>query len=239
MEDNQVAATATASDSGLSVAGLWQVFTGPSAFFERLKKNPKIIVPWIALVIVAFIVAWFTWEYGARLQIEMMEGYVERGFIPQSEVPTLESLQTQSLITILFFCILPSLLAAGLAMLVGNFMMSGKATFKQVFSVMIYGELLFWVGQLVKVPLIMAKDSLNVTFSLALLVGDRGPTDPLWVALDKIGVFYIWEWAVIGIGLAAVYGFTRAKGYWLAVLSMGLLSLLHIIITFVQNMFLG
>jgi len=239
MEENQVAATTKGSDSGLSVSGLWQVFTGPVAFFERLKKKPKVIVPWIALVIVAFIVVWFTWEYGARLQIEMMEGYVERGFVPPSQVPTLESLRVQSIVGGLVFCILPSLLAALLAKLFGGFIMGGKASFKQVFSVMIYGEFLFWVGQLVKVPLIIAKDSLNVTFSLAVLVSGRGPTDPLWVALDKIGVFYIWEWAVIGIGLAAIYGFTRNKGYVLAVLSMGLLSLFHILATFVQNMFMG
>jgi len=44
---------------------------------------------------------------------------------------------------------------------------------------------------------------------------------------------------VIGIGLAAIYGFTRNKGYVLAVLSMGLLSLFHILATFVQNMFMG
>lgn len=239
MEDNQVVAATAAPDSGLSVSGLWQVFTGPAAFFERLRKNPKIVVPWIALVIVAFVVVWFTWEYSARLQIEVTQRYVEKGFIPQSQVPTIESLKIQSIIGGLIFCILPSLVAALLAKLVGGFIMGGKATFKQVFSVMIYGEFLFWVGQLIKVPLIIAKDSLNVTFSLAVLATGSSPTDTLWVALDKIGVFYIWEWAVIGIGLAAIYGFSRTRGYATALLSMGLLAVLHIVVVFLQNMFMG
>jgi len=238
MEDNQVVAPA-ASDKGLSVSGLWEVFTGPAAFFERLRKNPKIIVPWIALTVVAVIVIALVWQYSARLQIEMMERYVDRGLIPPSQVPTLESLKMQSIIGGLIFCILPSLIAAGLAKLVGGFIMGGKATFKQVLSVMIYGEFLFWIGQLIKVPLIIAKDSINVTLSLAVLAGGSGPTDTLWVALDKIGVFYIWEWVVLGIGLAAIYGFSRTKGYATALLSMGLLSLLHVVIVFIQNMFMG
>jgi hypothetical protein len=150
-----------------------------------------------------------------------------------------ESLQVQSIIGGLLFCILPSLIAAGLAKLIGGFIMGGKASFKQIFSVMIYGEFLFWIGQLVKAPLIIAKGSVNVTFSLAVLVAGRGPTDPLWVTLDKIGVFYIWEWIVVGIGLAAVFGFSRNKGYLLSILSLGLLSLLHILSVVLQNMFVG
>lgn len=239
MEENLTPAAATASDKNLSVSGLWQVFAGPADFFEKLKKNPKIIVPWIALAIVAFLVVWFTWEYSARLQIEISQRYADRGIMPQSQVPVLEDLKMQSIIFGLIFCILPSLVAAGLAKLIGGFIMGGKASFKQVFSVMIYGEFLFFIGQLVKVPFIIAKDSLNVAFSLAVLVAQRGPTDSLWVALDKIGVFYIWEWVVIGIGLAAVFGFSRKKGYVLAILSMGLLSLFHIVSVVIQNMFLG
>ncbi len=211
---------------GLSLAGLYEVFIKPAAFFERLKNNPKVLVPYVVFGVVALAFIYGTADLIARMQFEAIQdrgGALPPGLTPESMKP------------FIYFgsilILLPPLLAGALAMFWGNFVMGGKARFKQILSVMLYGELIFALGMLLVLPMIIAKDSMLVSFSLAVLVADQGPESLAYVALSKIGVFYIWEIIVIGIGLAAVYGFPRNKGYLLSVLSMGLLSVLHVMVT--------
>jgi hypothetical protein len=127
------------------------------------------------------------------------------------------------------------LLAAALGVFWGNFVMAGKASFKQLLSTMLYGEIIFSLSALVALPMVLAKDSLRVSLSLAALVPDA-PLDSIqYVALSKIDVFIVWEIIVIGIGLSVLYGFSRNKGYLLSVLSMGMLSILHVLSTVVTK----
>jgi hypothetical protein len=102
---------------------------------------------------------------------------------------------------------------------------------------MLYGELIYAVGNLIVLPLVLAKDSLAVGLNLGILVADRGLQDPLFAALSKVDLFVIWEIIVIGIGLAIIYGFPRNKGYKLSVLSMGLLTILGVAGAAIGSMF--
>ena len=91
-----------------------------------------------------------------------------------------------------------------------------------------FAEFIYAVGFLISWPLVVAKDSLTVSFSLAVLVADRGPQDLLYVILSKISIFHIWEVIALGMGLAIMYEFPRNKGYLLSVITIGLIALLHI-----------
>ena len=91
------------------------------------------------------------------------------------------------------------LLTAALAFFWGNVVFAGKAQFRQVLSVALYAGVIFSLGILLTWPLMAAKHSVAVSYSLAALVaGD--PTSVAYVALSKIGVFYIWEFVVAAIG---------------------------------------
>ena len=101
----------------------------------------------------------------------------------------------------------------------------------EILSITLYGGVLFGICQLFLIPLIIAKGSMAVTLSLGALVVDQGIQSLTFVALSKIGLFYIWEIIVVGIGLSIFYGESRNKGYVLSVLSVGMLSIMHILIT--------
>ena len=126
------------------------------------------------------------------------------------------------------FIVLTPFITAGFAMLIGGFIMGGKAKYWQVVSVMAYAEVVYYVGGLINLPFQVLKETLTPPFSLAVLVPDLSMTDPLFLALAKIGPFYIWHVIAAGIGLSILFGFSRNKGYVLSVLSLGLLSALHI-----------
>jgi hypothetical protein len=226
--------------SGGSFKGFIDVFHQPSELFERIKHHPKILVPLLGVLILVAVFFVALGDMMIEMQLEMPQvrsGLEMQGAWPPSdEVRAVMKIQT--IIGGTLAVTLTPLLAALFAMFFGNFVMAGNARFKQIFSVMLYGTFLFAVGMLVLVPLALAKGSAMVSLSLAALVPDLGPQNVLYVALSKIGVFNIWEIIVVGIGLSIIYDMPRNKGYLLSVLSVGMLSILHIVFTAIGQLFM-
>jgi hypothetical protein len=235
--DTLSALPSTPPDRGLSVRGLWQVFVSPGEFFAKLKDQPKVIVPLVALFVLSLLLVAATWKYSAQLQIDQINRLAQRG-MAVGPIPSIESLQWKSYLGG-FVLLLPPFICAALAMFSGNVLMGGLARYKQLLSIMIYGDIIWAVGDLLKLPLIWAKHSLAVGYSLGALVADRGPMSPLFIALDRVGVFYIWEIVVVAIGVSAVYGFSKGKGYTVAIISMVIPTLLIIGLTWVGTAVAG
>ena len=224
---------ADASGWKLSFAGLYRVFISPSELFEQLKSSPRVLVPYIVMGVVLVFYALATSDIMLRMQLEAI---LEQG----TQLPSgfnADSLRYTGMAAVVAFGLLTPLVASWLALFFGNFIMAGKATFKQLLSVMLYGEIIFMAGLLVHLPMILLKNTLLITLSLAAIVPNPDPSSPVWVGLSKLGFFNIWEIIVIGIGLSVVFGFSRNKGYTLAVLSIGLLSILQVITTAIGSAF--
>lgn len=221
---------------GLSFRGLLEVFHKPAALFEELGKKPKVLVPYVVVVLVSFVFFLLVADIIVRMQMESPQ-FAERmqGAPPP---PNIAEIMRYSTIGggILTLALIP-LLAAAFAMFWGNFVYAGKASFKQLLSVMLYGEIINALGILVVLPMVLAKGSILVSFSLGVLAASQGPESLLYLALSKIDLFIIWEIIVVGIGLSVVYNIPRNKGYVLSVLSMGMLSILHIVFTAIGKLF--
>ncbi len=228
------ASTSQQSVKNLSFKGLWQVFYQPSAFFEQLKNDPKILVPYIVVGILLLASFWLIADLIVQVQLDSPE-LMER---MQGQEVTPGILKVMKISSIVFptlaFLIYP-LVVAVVVMIFGNFVMAGQATFKQTLSVALYGTLVFVVGILVLTPMILAKGSIMVSLSLGVLAASQGPESVVYQALSKIGLFNIWEIIVVGIGLSIVYGVARNKGYLLSVLSIGLLSLISVLWTWLSK----
>jgi hypothetical protein len=228
--DTLPGAQASSSPKGLSFRGLVEVFYQPSSFFRELKEHPKVLVPYIVYAIVLFLFFALTVDIIYDMQVnspqfqERMQG---QELSPQIE----QFMKYQIMFAGPFFILLGPLLAAAFGIFWGNFVFAGKARFKQVLSVMLYGEIIYALGMLVILPIILVKKSILVSFSLAVLAAGQGSGSILYLALSKIDLFLIWEIIAIGIGLSVVYEVPRNKGYVLSVLSMGMLSILQVVFT--------
>ncbi len=222
---------------GLSFRGLTEIFYQPSVFFKDLKDNPKILIPYIAMLIVMFVFFYLAVDYIVNEQMTMPEiqETIEKPGMTEETMRTI--LHWQIMIGGVLFMILPALIAAGLALFFGNFVFGLKSTYKMILSVMLYGEFLYAVGALLHAPLMIMKESMMVTFSPAVLVADQGMQSFWFTALSKISVFHIWEIIVVGIGLSIIYNIPRNKGYLLSVLSIGMLAIIHVIISGIALMF--
>ena len=217
-------------ESNLGLKGIVEVFYQPAKLFERIKDEPKILVPWIFFFLLVFSSIYLISDMMVEMQMEVMrEKFADQG-LGAANLPPKAMIKWSTIIFGPLVLMLSPLVAAALALFFGNVVMEGRAKFKQLLSVMLYSEIVFALGSLMLAPLMLAKGSMKVSISLAAILQDSQIQDPLYIALSKIGAFYIWEIIVIGIGLSTIYGFSRNKGYTLAVLSMGLISITHALV---------
>lgn len=222
-------ATAAKVDPSLSWRAIIQVFYQPSKVFTELKENPRILVPYVLLALLMFGFVLLTSDLIMKMQMENPELKERLG----DQELTPQMIQAMK-IWIIFAGTATVLLAPLVYSLIiqfwGNFVFAGKAKFGQILSVVLYGEILFFIGQWILMPLILAKQTLFVGFHLGVFMPDKDPTNMAYLAMAKVGLFNIWEIIAVGIGIAIVYTFSRNKGILMAVLSIGLLSLLQVLI---------
>lgn len=233
--NKEVEVAVTQEPKNLSLSGIFQVFYKPADFFKSLKDNPKVLVPYIVLIAITTALMLLIGDIILKMQLESPE--MAKQFEGQTPPDSVINFMKYSITIsgIIAMVILP-LITAGLALFFGNFVMGGQAKFKQILSVMLYSGIIYMVGGLVVVPMILAKGSMMVSLSLGVLAAEQGLESFAYTALSKIGLFYIWEFIVVGIGLSIIYNFSRNKGYVLSVLSVGLLSIIHILIAFIKEM---
>jgi hypothetical protein len=216
------------ADSSLAWRAIIQVFYKPSQLFAELKENPRILVPYILLGLLVFGFVYLTSDLIMKMQMEspqFREQLGDQELSPQM----IQGLKIWITVFGPLVVMIGPLLYSLIAQFWGNFVFAGKAGFKQILSVVLYGEILFYVGQWLLMPLVLAKQSLYVGFHLGVFLPDKDPTDMSYLALTKLGLFNIWEIIAVGIGLAIVYTFPRNKGILIAVLSIGLISVLQVL----------
>ncbi len=226
--------------SGLSVKGLYLVFTDPVGFFTKLKERHSIVVPYIVILILALLSAYLIKDLMGRyvfsemqrqaIDSPQMKAAIEQGYVSEAKMAW------NIMIFGPIFSLLIPLVGAALALFWGNFVYSGKARFAQILSVMLYANIIYCAGNLLTAVFMRIKDSPSAGFTPAILVADKGLDTPLYTLLSKINPFIIWEIIAVGIGLSILYGFTRNKGYRVSVLSVGLLSILHVVWTAISSL---
>lgn len=230
----EILSNAPAPTGGLSWKGIVQVFSEPANFFEKLKTDPKILVPWLVFFVLILGFFLIAGDVITRVQYELMQANIaKQGDLATQQMPTFEQMRWSTIIGGPIVIMLSPLIAAILGYVFGGFVMGGRGSFKQVLSVMLYGEIIYAVGALILAPMMVAKNSIKISISLAAFFRDLPVESPWYVLLSKFGLFNIWEIIVIGIGLSIIYGYSRNKGYLLAVLSMGMISILHVLSAFV------
>jgi len=217
------------SDKNSSLYGIFEIFYNPSRLFTRLKDNPKILEPYILYISITFVFLYLVSDLVVQNQMNS-EQFQNRTRGMEVSDEMISNMKLYMIIFGIIFWAMVPLVIAGLALFWGNFIMAGKAGFKQILSISLYSELLFVIGSLLIVPFMIAKGSLMVTLSPAILVNEQGIESLIYVALSKLSLFHIWEIIVSGIGFSIIFNLKRNKGYILSVLSVGMLSITHIIV---------
>ncbi|MDZ7723724.1 MAG: YIP1 family protein [candidate division KSB1 bacterium] len=194
------------------------VFLAPTATFTAVREKPKWIIPFILILLIGLFTTFMLQPVIADMQKEaMIKQYEKMGMSQQEMDQALEKARQWSGLFVYpsaLIGVAMMLAAGGLVWLfVGNTVLASSMTFHQAMGLNVYRYLIISLGGLIKLPIMLSKNSMDVHFSLATFMPSDASSGFLYKFLANIEVFNIWSIAVLCIGLAVI---TRAdvKKVW-------------------------
>ena len=195
------------------------VFTNPGAVFENLRMHPDWLIPVLISLLITLAFSFLTQDIMLEFQKEAIyentlipEEYKDTA-IEQMENKTPMRRNLESFGGSIVQIILVYLIGAAAFMVFGNFILGGKASYKQVFSMFSWAGLIGCLELLVKLPMMLAKGSVHVYTSLAVLMDLADKKTVLFQIMNAFDLFTIWKIIVWGLGMSVIYKFSKAKGY--------------------------
>lgn len=220
---------------------IWQViagiFSSPAAAFASFDRKPQIIIPLIIVLLVGGLNSALMAPYMADTQYELMK---TSPIMPAQQLEQMkEPHPVRAAVLGGVFVVLGTVVTALLIWPIGTFIFGGSTTFKRIWGVAILGSFMMHLGNLVKIPLMMAKSSAYVSFGLAALFPGKDFTSLVYTFLYYMDGFAVWSLVISGIGYAAIYKFTRGKGIFMSgavfvVLSIFMIALSAVGMSFAQ-----
>lgn len=199
---------------------IFQVFTSPSNAAGAIAERPGWLVPLIIVLAVAFLFGFISFKYQAEAQREILERIqsergveidIEARLAPTVGKKVLSGVQTALFLGI-FLILIPAAVLNGVARIAG-----AGGGFKRMFAWMATVGLITALGMLVRLPIVLAKGSIDVRTSLALLAPSVGIQTPLGVLLNSFDIFSIWALVAAVIGFAVLTGFNNRKSGYIVV----------------------
>ena len=193
------------------------LFFEPKKVFESLKIKPTWLVPFIIVAMLGIGSFYFTYPLMMKQQVEKIR---ENEKIPDEQKqmiiekmteqnhPPLWQLPFAPVGVIVVFAIVSAVL-----FFVFNVLLGGDSTFRRVFSVFCYSSLIGIPSMVVKFPLTMMKQDLNVQTSLALLLSADSKDTFLYRVLSGFDIFTLWQVILISIGMGVLYSYTTKKAF--------------------------
>ncbi|MCK5126765.1 MAG: YIP1 family protein [candidate division Zixibacteria bacterium] len=205
------------------------VFTAPSKAFEDYIKKPNIWVPLLICIAVVSVSAILTAEYESMIQYEIMKNstVIPAEQIEQMRIDAQNPNAVKSGLFGMIFGILPPLLVGLIAWGIGSFIFGGKAKFKIIWGSTMMAGMIIMLGVILKIPLVIIKESALVSIGPAALFPDLGITSLAGIVMMYFDVFMIWAIVVMGLGFSKALGFTTGKGMATSIISnVGLIGCL-------------
>jgi hypothetical protein len=193
------------------------IFFEPKKVFESLKIKPTWLVPFLIVAILGIGSFYFTYPFMMKQQVEKI---TENERIPDEQKqmiiekmteqnhPPLWQLPFAPVGVLIVFAILSAVL-----FFVFNVLLGGDSTFRRVFSVYCYSNLIAIPAMIVKFPLIMMKKDLGVQTSLALLLSADSKDTFLYRIFSGFDIFTLWQVILVSIGLGVLYRYTTKKAF--------------------------
>lgn len=230
--------------NGMSNMNVFQkmigVFTSPRETFTAIDQKPDWIAPMIVIIIITLIFTMITMPIQMPEQMQKQREKLEERGMSDEEID--QALATGEKIGKIFGPV-GALIAVPVMLLlfsllfwfVGNIILGGQTSFKKMFSVYTYTSLIGTVGLLIKLPIIVSKQSADVHFSLATFLSPDKSESLLYTILKNFEVFNIWHYVVLAIGFSVVYKFSMKKAGW----TMAVMFILSILVTVAWSQIFG
>jgi hypothetical protein len=193
------------------------IFFEPKKVFESLKIRPTWLVPFIIVALLGMGFFYYTYPFIMDQQVEKIR---DNEKIPEEQKEQIiEKLKERDHPPIWQLAFAPAgslvvlVVVAAVLFLVFNVIMGGDSTFRRVFSAYCYSSLIAIPSMVVKFPLIMMKEDLNVQTSLALLLSPNDKDTFLYSVFSSFDIFTIWQVILVSMGLGVLYKYSTKKAF--------------------------
>jgi hypothetical protein len=193
------------------IRNLGLVFTSPGTVARSVAEDPHWLIPFVVVLAAILVVSLSTLEYQQReAQAAMMERVRDTG-TDTDDMPDVSGFMGVFMPVIAVgglavMILLASAILNGIASLAG-----GRIGFRKMLAYYSYASVITVVGSLIKVPLILAKGSMDVRISAAAFAPSVSLHDPLGAFLNWFDVFSIWMLVALTIGYGVLAGFKTKK----------------------------
>lgn len=193
------------------------VFGDPFKLGEMILIKARWVFPFIisAILLSAFTVA------TKKQMLDMVEKNVRKSFAQSNNQMSAQQVEeivdlsrkgtsflapVMAAVNVLLF----AAIGAGLWMFVANLLMGGSAKFPQVFAAIMWLELITSLSVLIKVPMILIRDTFDVPFGPAVLFAE-GSKGYWYSVANGLDFFMIWQLIATGICFAGLYRWSKEK----------------------------
>lgn len=196
---------------------IMNTFFEPRKVFESLKIKPTWLVPFIIAALLGIGFFYYTYPFimaqqvekiqeNERIPEEQKERIIER--MTERDHPPIWQLSFAPIGTLLSFVVVAAAL-----FFVFNVLLGGDSNYRRVLSVYSYSSLIAIPAMIVKFPLIMMKENLNVQTSLALLLSPNTEDSFLYRVFSSFDIFTIWQVILVSMGLGVIYKYATKKAF--------------------------
>lgn len=191
------------------------IFFEPKRVFESLKIKPTWLVPFIIVALLGMGFFYFTFPFLMNQQVERI---MENERIPEQQKESIvEQIKEKVHPPLWQMAIAPAgtlvalVVVTAVLFLLFNVLLGGDSTFRRVFSVYCYSNLIAIPAMIVKFPLIMTKRTLDIQTSLAVLLSPDSKGTFVHSVLSSFDIFTIWQVILVSLGLGVMYKYSTQK----------------------------
>lgn len=192
-------------------------FFEPKKVFENLKIKPTWLIPFLIVTLLGIGSFYYTFPFIMAQQVERIQ---ENEKIPEEQKELIIEKLTEKdhpplwqLALAPIGTLVSLVIVAAVLFFVFNVLLGGDSAFRRIFSVYCYSSLIAIPAMIVKFPLIMMKENLNVQTSLALILSVNDKDTFLYSVLSGFDIFSFWQVILVSMGLGVMYKYTTKKAF--------------------------
>ena len=185
------------------------VFTRPRAVFEYLRESPRVLG---ALVVVC-VVALFATIPITKVIIEEQSAKLEAkpNMTPEALAKATSVMKMSVPITAVLGNIVIILVLAAIYLFIANIILGGSTNYKRMMAGIAHVSLIGILSAIVRVPLILAKGTSDVTLGPAVFLPTEQHKTFLYHLLAQCDVFTIWMLGLSALAISVLAGVPTRK----------------------------
>ncbi len=205
-----------APQAEMSVVGrILRVFYAPSETFEAVAEQRSVadwLVPTFIVAAVVFVSTYITSPIYMAETMEQMQQQMQQQEQSGAMEGTGDAILISTLIAAPVMMFVMLFIGAAIYLLVGK-LLGGLLGYGQCLAIVAYTSLIAILQHVVKTPLVLAKETMNVQVGLGMFISEEAQQSFGGHLLSLVDPFVVWMVVIAGLGLSIVGQIERSRAY--------------------------